>query len=87
MTEKRYVYVLEKYPFYESTEILMISLSCDEILTEFVNELMKLSDYYGLHITKFELGKSYSKDYAKTIIHIEKEDGEIKYIKIKILKK
>ena len=28
MIEKRYCYILEKYPFYEGSKILMISASC-----------------------------------------------------------
>ena len=36
MTEKQYCYILEKYSFYEYSEIFMVSKSCDEIITHFI---------------------------------------------------
>ena len=39
MTEKQYCYILEKYSFYEDSDILMVSVSCDEITTHFIGNL------------------------------------------------
>ena len=83
MTEKQFAYVLEKYPFYEGNEVLMISSSIDEITTYFIRELRKLEDNYGLQISKYEFGKLYKGlDYAESIRHIEKEDGKIRDLKV-----
>lgn len=83
MTEKQYCYILEKYPFYEVSEILMVSASCDEITTHFTRELRKLNDGYGLIITRYEFGKLYDNiiNRAKSIRWIEKEDGKIRDLK------
>lgn len=83
MTEKRYCYVLEKYPFYEGGEILMVSASCDEITTHFIREFRKLNDGYGLIVKKYEFGKLYDdiNDRARSIRWIEKEDGKIRDLK------
>ena len=79
MTEKQYCYILEKYSFYEDSEILMVSKSCDEIITHFIRESRKLSNKYGLIVTRYEFGKLYDniKDRAKSIRWIEKKDGKI----------
>ena len=79
MTEKQYCYILEKYSFYENSDILMVSMSCDEITTHFIRESRKLSIYSGLIVTRYEFGKFYDniKDNAKTIRWIENEDGKI----------
>ena len=79
MTEKQYCYILEKYSFYEHSEILMVSKSCDEITTHFIRESRKLSNKYGLIVTRYEFGKPYDniKDRAKSIRWIEKKDGKI----------
>ena len=83
MTEKRYCYVLEKYPFYEGGEILMVSASCDEITTHFIRESRKLSNGYGLIVKRYEFGKLYNNIdvRAKSIRWIEKEDGKIRDLK------
>lgn len=83
MTEKQYCYILEKYEFYESSDILMVSASCDEIMTHFIREFRKLSDRYGLIVTRYEFGKLYDNidDRAKSIRWIEKEDGKIRDLK------
>ena len=52
MTEKQYCYILEKYSFYEYSEILMVSKSCDEIITHFIRESRKLSNKYGLIVKR-----------------------------------
>lgn len=79
MTEKQYCYILEKYSFYENSDILMVSMSCDEITTYFIRESRKLSNNYGLIVKRYEFGKFYDniKDNAKSIRWIEKEDGKI----------
>ena len=79
MTEKQYCYILEKYSFYENSDILMVSMSCDEITTHLIRESRKLSNNYGLIVTRYEFGKFYDniKDSAKSIRCIEKEDGKI----------
>ena len=83
MSEKRYCYVLEKYPFYEGSEILMVSASCDEITTHFIKEFRKLNDGYGLIVTIYEFGKLYDNiiNRANSIRWIEKEDGKIRDLK------
>lgn len=82
MTEKQFAYVLEKYPFYEGYEILMISSSIDEITTHFIRELRQLPNHYGLQISKYEFGRLYGGlDYVETIKHIERENGKIKDLK------
>lgn len=75
----KYCYVLEKYPFYEGSEVLMVSASCDEITTHFIREFRKLNDGYGLVVTRYEFGKLYDdiNDRARTIRWIEKKDGKI----------
>lgn len=75
----KYCYVLEKYPFYEGSEVLMVSASCDEITTHFIREFRKLNDGYGLIVTRYEFGKLYDdiNDRARTIRWIEKKDGKI----------
>lgn len=79
MTEKQYCYILEKYSFYEDSDILMVSVSCDEIITRFISESINLSNKYGLIVTRYEFGKFYDniKDRAKSIRWIEKKDGKI----------
>lgn len=79
MTEKQYCYILEKYSFYEDSDILMVSVSCDEIIPHFIRESRKLSNKYGLIVTRYEFGKLYDniKDRAKSIRWIEKKDGKI----------
>ena len=79
MSEKQYCYILEKYSFYENSEILMVSVSCDEIIIHFIRESRKLSNKYGLIVTRYEFGKLYDniEDRAKSIRWIEKEDGKI----------
>lgn len=79
MAEKQYCYILEKYSFYENSDILMVSVSCDEITTHFITESINLSNNYGLIVTRYEFGKFYDniKDRAKSIRWIEKEDGKI----------
>ena len=79
MTEKQYCYILEKYSFYEYSEILMVSKSCDEIITHLIRESRKLSNKYGLIVTRYEFGKLYDNinDRAKSIRWIEKKDGKI----------
>ena len=79
MSEKQYCYILEKYSFYEDSDILMVSMSCDEIITHFIREYRKLSNKYGLIVTRYEFGKFYDniKDRAKSIRWIEKKDGKI----------
>ena len=79
MTEKQYCYILEKYSFYENSDILMVSASCDEITTHFIKEFRKLSNRYGLIVTKYEFGKLYDniEDKAKSIRWVEKIDGKI----------
>lgn len=82
MTEKQFAYILDKYPFYEAHEILMISSSIDEITTYFIRELRQLPNHYGLQISKYEFGRLYGGlDYAETIRHVEKENGKIKDLK------
>ena len=79
MTEKQYCYILKKYSFYEDSDILMVSMSCDEITTHFIRESRKLSNKYGLIVTRYEFGKLYDNinDRAKSIRWIEKKDGKI----------
>ena len=79
MIEKRYCYILEKYPFYEGSKILMISASCDEITTHFIKEFRKLNDGYGLIVTRYEFGNIINR--ANSIRWIEKEDGKIRDLK------
>ena len=79
MSEKQYCYILEKYSYYEDSDILMVSMSCDEITTQFIRESRKLSNKYGLIVTRYEFGKFYDniKDRAKSIRWIEKKDDKI----------
>lgn len=79
MSEKQYCYILEKYSFYENSDILMVSVSCDEIITRFIRESRKLSNKHGLIVTRYEFGKFYDniEDRAKSIRCIEKNDGKI----------
>lgn len=76
--KQRYAYILSRYPFYEGSTILMVSASCDEIITYFTREMRKLPDNYGLQVERFEFGKLYERGYGKSIRHIEREDGRIK---------
>lgn len=81
MTDKKFAYVLLKYPFYEGSTILMVSSSHDEIILNFTREFRKLDRGYGLQVKQYEFGKLYSTiiESGKTIRHIEKEyDGNIK---------
>ncbi|MBS7258330.1 MAG: hypothetical protein KIG63_07780 [Methanobrevibacter sp.] len=83
MTEKQYCYILEKYSFYEDSDILMVSASCDEITTYFIRESRKLSNKHGLIVTRYEFGKLYDniEGKAKSIRWIEKKDGKIRDLK------
>lgn len=79
--KQQFAYILSRYPFYEGHTILMVSASCDEIITYFTREMRKLPNGYGLQVECFEFGKLYEKGYGKSIRHIEREDGKIRDLK------
>lgn len=81
LTEKRYVYILESYAFYDCMSTIMISEDID-YLKKYLNEMNK-ENGYGYRIMEYEYNKLYTclKD-GKSIVWIEKEyDGKIKNMK------
>lgn len=70
MTEKRFIYILEKYPFYEGGRILFVSDNLERTLTEYEKIIKKQG--YGYVITKYPLNV-FCDDYrfGETIKHQE----------------
>lgn len=77
------VYVLEKYWFYESSEIIMLSADYDKLKILF-EEMVENSDTgYGYVIRKYEYDKNYEpyNVYPESLDWIEKDyDGNLKNI-------
>lgn len=77
--EKHYIYILEEYPFYEGSTILIVSDRYIDVKTTFDNIANKKG--YGYHITKYELGVYYEEGKSQDMDWIEIDDeGKIKDI-------
>lgn len=53
MSEKQFIYILEKYPFYEGSSILLVSNNLEKTLAEY--EKIEKKQGYGYMITKYLL--------------------------------
>lgn len=82
LNEKQHVYVLEEYPFYEGSNIIMISKKYTKTKEKLLKLPKKLG--YGYRIRKYELDKDYTiRINAESIIWIELDyDGEIRNFKM-----
>lgn len=75
MSEKRFVYILEDYPFYEGSSVLFVSDNLERTLAEY--EKIEKKQGYGYLITKYPLNV-FCDDYrfGETVKHQEfREDG------------
>lgn len=77
MSEKEILYVFSKYPFYEGSYPLFMSLDYEKVKEAFDNEKKKSG--YGYHIREYSLNTPLQFTSGRTIEHIEiKYDGEVR---------
>ena len=58
-------YILEKYPFYEGSDIIMISDDYDKVKKLFDKLVESSKTGYGYHISEYECGKDYTSYKAR----------------------
>ena len=73
MSEKRFIYILEKYPFFEGSRILFVSDSFERTLAEF--EKIEKEQGYGYIIKKYPINV-FCEDYSFTYIVKQQEFRE-----------